>query len=90
MLIDSNSILTALGTLGACSLYINVVSYYGTKHRLNRISNKYGKEVADNFIEREVKLHKSRLANLIGGVGVKLAARKYKEGYFDNLIEKEV
>lgn len=81
LVIDVNSLLKPLGymaaTVGVLSIYTNLVSYYGTKIKLNRLASKYGDEYAKEVMDREYEAHSPKWTNLVGGFGIKLLKKKY-------------
>ena len=84
MTADINSILATAGvfaaTVGVCSFYTNLITYYGTKQKIIRLAREEGNTAVDKFIEREESIYKSPIRKLIGGIGTSLVARKYREG----------
>lgn len=79
--IDSNSLLTSLGvfsaTVGTLSVCTNLISYYGTKFKLNRSTKQYGKDYAEEMLDKWYNAYKSPVPNLFGGFGFKLLKKKY-------------
>ena len=81
--IDSNSLLTSVGafsaTVAAISIYANTASYYGTKYKLKRLSQKYGSDYAEEVLNGELEARKPFWTNFVGGgAGIKLLAKRLR------------
>lgn len=65
------------GTVGVVSAYANLVSYYGTKFKLNRLAKRYGQDYAKEVFDRTCDAYEPPMSNFIGGFGIKLLKKKY-------------
>jgi hypothetical protein len=86
MALDANAAWTSigafLGSLGYCTVLANLASYYRTKRNIYYTSQ-FGKDITQNYLEREMERFEEFPITKIFGIGTKLALNRYLEGKLD-------